>query len=71
MAKNTIQKLTLDLGEAVLKYQDNVLRASREPAGVDEIWILLRQGQKPARQYEGLPGVGSMWTWTAMAPTRS
>jgi transposase-like protein len=45
VAKNTIQKLTCDLGEAVLQYQDNVLRNLPCKHRVRRnLGILLRQG---------------------------
>jgi IS1 family transposase len=68
VAKNTIQKLTRDLGEAVLQYQDNVLRgiaASRIQC--DEIWnFCYAKDKNLPDEMRGMPGVGSMWTWTAM-----
>jgi IS1 family transposase len=68
VAKNTIQRLTRDLGKAVLEYQDDVLRnikASRVQC--DEIWNYCYAKDKNLPDaMRGQPGVGSMWTWTAM-----
>ena len=39
VAKNTIQKLTREVGEACLKYQDRVLRRlTCERVQADEVW---------------------------------
>lgn len=68
VAKNTIQKLTRDLGEAVLAYQDNVLvNLPCKRLELDEIWCFCYAKDKnlPDRM-RGQPGVGSMWTWTAL-----
>ena len=70
MAKNTIQKLTRDLGEACLNFQDHMLRGlTCRKIQADEVWNFcyakeirtcpITCGEKP--------GVGSMWTWTALS----
>lgn len=73
VAKNTIQKLTRELGEAVLQYQDNVLRgiaASRIQC--DEIWnFCYAKDKNLPDEMRGMAGVGSMWTWTAMDAARN
>lgn len=68
VSKNTIQKLTADLGEAVLAYQDEVLRdLNVQRAQCDEIWNFCYAKDKNLPDaMRGQPGVGSMWTWTAM-----
>lgn len=68
VAKNTIQKLTRDLGEAVLQYQDNVLRnINAKRIHCDEIWYFCYAKDKNLPDdMRGAPGVGSIWTWTAM-----
>ncbi len=68
VAKNTIQKLTIDLGEAVIAYQDNVLRGiTCKRIQCDEIWNFCWAKEKNLPdEMRGMPGVGSMWTWTAM-----
>ena len=68
VAKNTIQKLTRDLGEACLKYQDKALRLLRcERIQCDEIWNFCYAKDKNLPDSKrGEEGVGSMWTWTAL-----
>jgi IS1 family transposase len=68
VAKNTIQKLTADLGEAVLEFQDRVLRnLSCKRVQCDEIWnFCYAKDKNLPDEMRGMPGVGSMWTWTAL-----
>lgn len=68
VAKNTIQKLTRELGQAVLDYQDNVLRGiSSARIQCDEIWnFCYAKDKNLPDSMRGMPGVGSMWTWTAI-----
>lgn len=68
VAKNTIQKLTADVGEACLAYQDKVFqRLTVARAQVDEIWCFCYAKDKnlPDRMRDD-PSVGSIWTWTCM-----
>lgn len=68
ISKNTIQKLTRDLGEKVLEFQDAMfhdLTCARVQC--DEIWNFCYAKEKNLPDaMKGQPGVGSMWTWTAM-----
>jgi IS1 family transposase len=68
VAKNTIQKLTRDLGEAVMQYSDNVLRKIKsQRVQCDEVWCFCYAKDKNLPdEMRGQPGVGSMWTWTAL-----
>ena len=68
VAKNTIQKLTRELGEAVMQYSDNVLRnVKSRRVQCDEIWCFCYAKEKNLPdEMRGQPGVGSMWTWTAI-----
>lgn len=68
VAKNTIQKLTRDLGQAVMEYSDNVLRNIKaKRVQCDEVWCFCYAKEKNLPDsMRGLPGVGSMWTWTAL-----
>jgi IS1 family transposase len=68
VAKNTIQKLTRDLGEAVLQFQDKTLRnIVSKRIQCDEVWCFCYAKDKNLPDdMRGAPGVGSMWTWTAM-----
>lgn len=68
VAKNTIQKLTRDLGEACLQFQDKMLRnLACKRVQCDELWYFCYAKDKnlPDRM-RGEPGVGTMWTWTAL-----
>ncbi|HEX3998556.1 MAG TPA: hypothetical protein VHX65_08415 [Pirellulales bacterium] len=67
-AKNTIQKLTRELGQAVLEFQNVVLRnLPCKRIEIDEVWEFCYAKDKnlPDRM-RGEPGVGSIWTWTAL-----
>jgi len=68
VAKNTIQKLTRELGEAVMQYQNNVLRNLKcQRVQCDEIWCFCYAKDKnlpPIMRNQ--PGIGSIWTWTAL-----
>lgn len=68
VAKNTIQKFTMELGEACLQFQDNVLRDLKcKRVQADEVWCFCYAKDKNLPDaMRGDPGVGSMWTWTAM-----
>jgi IS1 family transposase len=68
VSKNTIQKLTRDLAEAVTQYQDNVLRnLNCRRIQCDEIWCFCYAKDKNLpEEMRGQPGVGSVWTWTAI-----
>ncbi|MBI2827137.1 MAG: IS1 family transposase [Planctomycetia bacterium] len=68
VAKNTIQKLTRALGEACLAYQDNLLRKLPcKRIQCDEIWnFCYCKDKNLPDEMRGQPGVGSMWTFTAL-----
>ena len=71
VAKNTIQKLSRDLGPVCLNFQDSVLHSLPcTRIQCDEIWNFCYAKDKnlPAKM-RGMPGVGSMWTWTALCDT--
>jgi hypothetical protein len=61
VAKNTIQKLTRDLGQAVTEYSDNVLRNIKaQRVQCDEIWCFCYAKEKNLPDaMRGQPGVGS------------
>ena len=69
VAKNTIQKLVLDLGAACAKYQDETLRGlTCKRVQCDEIWSFCyakRKNVTPAIA-EAHPDAGDVWTWTAI-----
>lgn len=68
VAKNTIQKLTRDLGESCLAYQHRALRnLGCRRIECDEIWnFCYAKDKNLPDSIRGQPGVGSMWTWTAI-----
>ena len=68
VAKNTIVKLLAQVGEACLDYQDTVLRdLPCTRIECDEIWAFCYAKDKNLPDHmRGMPGVGSMWTWTAL-----
>jgi len=68
VAKNTIQKLTRDLGQVCLNFQDYMLRnLPCERIECDEVWCFCYAKDKNLPDdMRGQPGVGSIWTWTAL-----
>lgn len=68
VAKDTIQKLTRDLGEAVLQFQDKHLKnLNCRRVQCDEIWGFCYAKDKNLPDWmKDHAGVGSIWTWTAM-----
>jgi len=68
VAKNTIQKLTREMGEAALAYQDDTFRGiTCQRIQCDEIWNFAYCKEKNVPDtMRGMPGVGSIWTWTAI-----
>lgn len=68
VSKNTVQKLTSDLGEACLTFQDTMLHdLPCRRVQMDEIWCFCDAKDKNLPdKMRGEPGVGSMWTWTAL-----
>jgi IS1 family transposase len=68
VAKDTVLKLLGRVGEACLEYQDAVLRnLPCKRIECDEIWAFCYAKDKNVPDsMRGMPGVGSMWTWTAI-----
>lgn len=69
VAKNTIQKLILELGAACAKYQDDTLRGlTCKRIQADEIWSFCYAKKKNVTQKikENHPDAGDVWTWTAI-----
>lgn len=68
VAKNTIQRLTRDLGKAVLEYHDAKVRnVASKRIQADEVWCFCYGKDKNLPDsMKGQPGVGSVWTWTAL-----
>lgn len=68
VAKNTIQKLTRELGQACLDFQGHVFRKLKcQRVQCDEIWCFCYGKDKNLpNEMRGQPGVGAIWTWTAL-----
>jgi IS1 family transposase len=68
VAKDTILKLLGMVGETCLQFQDNVLRnLPCKRIECDEIWAFCYAKDKNLPDHmRGQPGVGSIWTWTAI-----
>src|SRR5687767_8515082 len=68
VAKNTIQNLTIEVGQACLDYQDKVFKKLiSKRVQCDEIWnFCYCKDKNVPDSMKGQPGIGSMWTWTAM-----
>ncbi|MBN8548803.1 MAG: IS1 family transposase [Deltaproteobacteria bacterium] len=65
---NTVTKLLVDVGNACAKYQDGAFRnLNCKRIQCDEIWSFCYAKEKnvPAEK-RGQPGVGDVWTWTAI-----
>ncbi len=68
VAKNTVVKLLVELGDACIQYQDRVFRGLKcKRVQCDEIWSFVYAKDKnvPADK-QGKFGYGSVWTWTAI-----
>jgi IS1 family transposase len=67
-SKNAIQRLTKEIGSACLKFQDKMLRnLNTNRVECDEIWnFCYAKDKNLPDEMRGMPGVGSMWTWTAI-----
>jgi IS1 family transposase len=67
-SKNAIQRLTKEVGEACLKFQDKMLRnLNCRLIECDEVWnFCYAKDKNVPDEMRGMPGVGSMWTWTAL-----
>lgn len=71
VAKNTVQKLVLDLGQAVAEYQGKTLRdLNLRRVQVDEIWSFCYAKKKTVQKdpsiLERQPDAGDVWTFTAI-----
>jgi hypothetical protein len=67
-AKGTVLKLLAELGAACDDYQDKALRGlSIARVQCDEVWsFCYAKDRNVPQRLEGAPGVGSVWTWTAI-----
>ena len=67
-SKNTVAKLLVTAGHACAAYQDKALRnLNCKRIECDEIWnFCYAKDKNLPDSMRGQPGVGSMWTWTAI-----
>jgi IS1 family transposase len=67
-SKNTIVKLLADAGEACSAYQDQAFRELPcRRLQLDEIWsFVYAKAKNVPESMKGDPGVGDVWTWTAI-----
>jgi IS1 family transposase len=70
VAKNTITKLLVELGDACAAYHDRTLRELPcERIQCDEIWSFVNSKAKNVpEKHRGSPEWGDAWTWTAIDP---
>lgn len=68
VAKGTVLKLLADLGAACSEYQQQTLvNLHCKRIQCDEIWSFCYAKEKNVPEHmKGRPGVGDVWTWTAM-----
>jgi IS1 family transposase len=67
VAKNTIVKLLVELGEACSKYQSDKIRGIRSKrVQCDEIWSFVGSKEKNTSPEKKAEGCGDCWTWTAL-----
>lgn len=68
VAKNTVVKLLVDVGQACLEYQDKTLRnLTCSKIQCDEIWAYCYAKEKNVpKDRKGVFGYGDVWTFTAI-----
>jgi IS1 family transposase len=68
VAKNTVVKLLVEVGQACSEYQDKVLRGlTCQRIQCDEIWSFCYAKEKNVPENKkGQFGYGDVWTWTAI-----
>src|SRR5438132_1100030 len=68
VAKNTISKLLIELGNACLDYQDGTMRKLPcKRLQCDEVWAFCHAKEKNVpEKHRGEDGYGDVWTWTAI-----
>jgi IS1 family transposase len=68
VAKNTVTKLLVEMGEACAEYQDGALtNLDSKRIECDEIWSFCHSKQKNVPEdHEGEFGYGDVWTWVAI-----
>jgi IS1 family transposase/lambda repressor-like predicted transcriptional regulator len=68
VARNTIDKLLIDMGEACAEYQDGALtNLGCRTIECDEIWTFnYAKAKNVPEEFKGTFGYGDVWTWTAI-----
>ena len=67
IARNTINKLLVDLGQACSAYQDKALRnLPCKRVQCDEIWSFIGAKEKNCTAEMKANGAGDVWTWVAL-----
>ncbi len=67
VAKNTIVKLLVELGDACSQYQDKMIRGIKaNRVQCDEIWSFVGSKEKNTPIEKKAEGCGDCWTWTAL-----
>lgn len=69
VAKATVMKFVLDLGEVCRAYHDGNVRGikGRRRVQADEVWCFVSKKDKAVQEHEkGNPDAGIAWTWAAM-----
>lgn len=71
VAKNTVQKLLLELGLACAEFQDKTLvNLNSKRVQCDEIWAFCYAKKKTVQKEQSIlernPDAGDVWTWTAI-----
>jgi len=67
VAKNTVTKLLVDIGEACVDFHDkNVRHVSARRVQCDEIWSFVGAKAKNVPEEKKDSGMGDMWTWVAV-----
>src|ERR1051325_2134639 len=68
VSKGAVLKLLAEIGTACREYQDEHLRGlTCKRIQCDEIWSFCYSKEKNVpKEMRGTPGVGDVWTWTAI-----
>jgi IS1 family transposase len=69
IAKGSVLKLLVELGEVCSAYHDEHVRRLRSKRiQADEIWAFCGKKQKNVVEGDEIDSLGSVWTWTAIDP---
>ena len=69
LAKKTVSRLAVELGEACERFADNIMRdLPCEQIQCDEIWSFCYAKAKNVPKHLKGSGAGDVWTWVAIDP---